>query len=170
MGRRSAEAFNRLCVITALVAGVSFVSPAAARKHGVDPSFEWPAQGRLVVPLCGRTGNKGIDLDVLPGSEIHAAESGRVAYAGSELREFPNLILLVHAGGWVSAYAFNDEIFVKRGDAVKRGGVIATAGSSGIGGRPFHFELRRREKAVDPLIYLRPKATAEGASFACASQ
>jgi murein DD-endopeptidase MepM/ murein hydrolase activator NlpD len=168
---RTAESRIRLGLIAALLAGLAFVSPAGAagRKHSVDPAFEWPAQGRLVVPLCRRTGNKGIDLAVPAGAEIHAAESGRVAYAGSELREFPNLILLAHAGGWVSAYAFNDEIFVKRGDVVKRGQVIAAAGG-GIGGRLFHFELRRREKAVDPLIYLRPKAAAERASFACASQ
>jgi murein DD-endopeptidase MepM/ murein hydrolase activator NlpD len=143
-----------------LVASTVFVSPVAAVTRGKTASltFEWPAQGTLIIPLCGR---HGIDLAVPPGAAIHAAQAGRVAYAGSELKGFPNLVLVRHIDGWVSAYALNDEIFVKRGDWVERGQVIATAGRGSIEGRPFHFELRHGSKAVDPLVYLGRKGNDE---------
>jgi murein DD-endopeptidase MepM/ murein hydrolase activator NlpD len=52
---------------------------------------------------------------------------------------------------------------------VKRGQVIATAGSGAAGGWPFHFELRHGAKSVDPLIYLAPKAETPVASAATES-
>ena len=60
------------------------------------------------------------------------AESGVVAYAGSELKGYGNLVLLRHDNGWVTAYAHNDELMVKRGDKVQRGQVIAKAGAHGL--------------------------------------
>ena len=62
-----------------------------------------------------------------------AAENGVVAYAGNELKGYGNLVLIRHANNWVSAYAHNEEILVKRGDKVRRGQVIAKAGATGIG-------------------------------------
>ena len=44
---------------------------------------------------------------------------------------YGNLILVRHADGWVSAYAHNSEIDVKRGDTVQRGQTIAKAGMTG---------------------------------------
>ena len=41
---------------------------------------------------------------------------------------YGNLVLIRHADGWVSAYAHDSELLVKRGDTVKRGQIIAQAG------------------------------------------
>ena len=99
--------------------------------------------------------NDGINLAVPLGTEVHAAESGVVAYAGSELKGYGNLVLLRHDNGWVTAYAHNDELLVKRGDTVKRGQVIAKAGKTGSVDRPqVHFELRQGSRPVDPIPYL----------------
>ena len=59
------------------------------------------------------------------GTSVRAAENGVVAYAGSELKGYGNLILIRHPNGFVTAYANNGEIDVKRGETVKRGQVIA---------------------------------------------
>ena len=37
-------------------------------------------------------------------------------YAGNELKSYGNLVLIRHNNGWVSAYAHNSELQVKRGD------------------------------------------------------
>ena len=50
---------------------------------------------------------------------------GVVAYSGNELRGFGNMVLVKHAGGWITAYAHNDKLLVKRGQKVKKGQVIA---------------------------------------------
>jgi murein DD-endopeptidase MepM/ murein hydrolase activator NlpD len=105
------------------------------------------------VPTVGH--NDGIDLAVPRGTPVQAAENGVVAYAGSELKGYGNLVLIRHANNWVSAYAHNDEIVVKRGEKVTRGQVIAKAGATGAVSQPLvHFELRKGSRPVDPTKYM----------------
>lgn len=120
--------------------------------------FRWPVRGRIVRgfgngPNGGK--NDGVDIAVPIGTDVHAAETGVVAYAGDELARYGNLILIRHENGWVSAYAHNDRILVKRGDTVRRGQVIAKAGKTGNVSQPVvHFELRKGAKPVNPLPHL----------------
>ena len=89
------------------------------------------------------------------GTAVKAAENGVVAYAGDELKGYGKLVLIRHADNWVSAYAHNDEIVVKRGDTVSRGQVIAKAGKTGDVDQPqLHFELRKGSQPVDPLPHM----------------
>lgn len=116
--------------------------------------FLWPVRGRIVSNFGPRQGglhNDGINIAAPPGAPILAADSGIVAYAGSELRGFGNLLLIKHAGGWTTAYAHARRLLVKRGDRVKRGQTIGTIGTTGAVTRPqLHFEIRRGSRAVDP--------------------
>ena len=106
-------------------------------------------------PRADNTHNDGINISVPPGTDVLAAEGGTVAYAGSELKGYGNLILVRHDGNWVSAYAHNDQLLVKRGDKIKRGQIIAKAGKSGTVDQPqVHFELRQGSKPVDPTKHL----------------
>ena len=87
---------------------------------------------------------------------MRAAEGGTVAYAGSELKGYGNLILIRHDDGYVSAYAHNRDLLVKRGDVVRRGQIIANSGRTGNVNAPqLHFEIRRGSDPVDPMPYLR---------------
>ena len=131
---------------------------AAAPAEQASGQFRWPARGRVIAAFGKRadgTHNDGINIAVPQGTEIHAAESGRVAYAGNELKGYGNLVLIRHDNGWVSAYAHADQILVKRDDVVKRGQVIAKAGKTGTVDQPqLHFELRQGAKPVDPLPHM----------------
>ena len=137
---------------------VALAAPAAASAIADAVKLRWPTTGRVIAGFGGRpdgTHNDGINLAVPLGTEVHAAESGVVAYAGNELKGYGNLVLLRHDNGWVTAYAHNDELLVKRGDKVKRGQVIAKAGKTGSVDQPqVHFELRQGSKPVDPIPYL----------------
>jgi len=134
---------------------IALAAPAAASASN---KMRWPAQGRIVSGFGRRndgTHNDGINISVPLGTEVHAAESGVVAYAGSELKGYGNLVLLRHDNGWVTAYAHNDQLTVKRGDKVQRGQVIARAGRTGSVDQPqLHFELRQGSKPVDPVPFL----------------
>ena len=99
--------------------------------------------------------NDGINIAAPRGTPVKAAENGVVAYAGNELRGFGNLLLIKHDGGWVTAYAHNEALLVRRGDRVRKGQTIARVGSSGGVSTPqLHFELRRGKNAVDPRKHL----------------
>ena len=120
--------------------------------------LRWPVEGKVISAFGPRpdgTHNDGVNLAVPMGSDVHAAESGVVAYAGNELKGYGNLVLLRHDNGWVTAYAHGDELLVKRGDKVKRGQVIAKAGRTGQVDQPqVHFELRQGQRPVDPTPFM----------------
>ena len=121
--------------------------------------FAWPVQGRLISSFGAKSKglyNDGINIAAARGTPVKAAENGVVAYAGNELRGFGNLLLIKHADGWVTAYAHNETLLVKRGQVVRRGQVIARVGSTGGVATPqLHFELRKGKRAVDPRRYLK---------------
>ncbi len=127
--------------------------PAAEAPATTD--FRWPARGRVIAGYSGKGGNEGINIAVPEGTPVKAAEGGTVAYAGNELKGYGNLVLIRHPNGYVSAYAHNGDLKVKRGDAVKRGQVVASSGQSGNVSSPqLHFELRKGSAPVDPTPYL----------------
>ena len=122
--------------------------------------FLWPVAGPVAVGFGSRgrgLRNDGINILARRGTGVRAAENGVVAYSGNAVRGFGNLVLIKHAGGWMSAYAHNDVLLVRTGQRVRRGETISRVGSTGNVSRPqLHFELRRGRQAVDPLRYLLP--------------
>lgn len=120
--------------------------------------FLWPVQGKVIGHFgtsAAGMHNDGINIAAAKGTPVRAADSGVVAYAGNELRGYGNLVLIKHAGGWMTAYAHNGTLLVKRGEVVKRGQEIATVGSTGIVSEPqLHFEIRRGTQVLDPTQYL----------------
>jgi murein DD-endopeptidase MepM/ murein hydrolase activator NlpD len=97
----------------------------------------------------------GIAIAVPEGTPVKAAGDGVVAYAGEELKGYGKLVLVRHDNGYVSAYAHNGDLAVKRGEKVSRGQTIAKSGSTGNVTSPqLHFELRKGSTPVDPTKYL----------------
>jgi len=125
---------------------------------GSNTSFRWPVRGKVIQgfgPKQGGGQNDGINVAVPEGTPIKAAEDGVVAYAGSELKGYGNLVLVRHSNGFVTAYAHASELNVKKGETVKRGQVIGKAGQTGNVASPqLHFEVRKGATPVDPSQYL----------------
>jgi murein DD-endopeptidase MepM/ murein hydrolase activator NlpD len=138
---------------------------SAALPHG--GRFPWPVHGHVLAGYGVATGgshNDGINIAAPRGAPIAAIDAGVVAYAGNELRGYGNLVLVKHAGGWISAYAHCDKLLVKRGDKVARGQEIAKVGETGGVSEPqLHFELRRGKQPVDPRQFLAPLPSAGAA-------
>lgn len=135
--------------------------PPPPMPQGEVRGFVWPIAGQITSrfgPKDGGLHNDGINIAAKQGTPVRAAASGTVAYAGNELKGYGNLVLVRHAGGWMTAYAHNAELLVKRGDAVRQGQTIARAGATGSVREPqLHFEIRRGSQAVDPLAHLPPR-------------
>jgi murein DD-endopeptidase MepM/ murein hydrolase activator NlpD len=126
--------------------------------------FIWPVKGDVVSPF-GASGmgrrNDGVDIGAPEGSEVRAAAVGEVVYAGDQVPGFGNLVLIKHAGGWVSAYAHLAQVQVHMRDTVYQGQQIGTVGESGGASQPeLHFELRYaatpedKAKPLDPMLVL----------------
>lgn len=120
--------------------------------------FAWPVKGTVISKYGslgkGRT-NDGINIKAPLGTTVKAADKGTVAYAGNELKGFGNLILIKHDDGWITAYAHNDRLFVKKGQRVAKGEKISTVGSTGgVSSPQLHFEVRAGKKSVNPHSYL----------------
>lgn len=124
-------------------------------------NFIWPVRGRITSPYGMRVLNgrkefhAGIDIGGPTGTNIVAAESGRVSYAGY-MRGYGNVIILSHDGGYSTVYGHNSVNLVKKGQSVNRGSVIAKMGSTGNATGPhLHFEIRSGGKPVNPIPYLK---------------
>lgn len=103
-----------------------------------------------------------IDIGAPTGTPIRAAERGLVAYVGRGIRGYGNLVVLVHANGWVTAYAHNHQNFVVPGQIVERGHVLGTVGQTGFARGPhLHFILVHDGRHCDPLPLFRPMLGAE---------
>jgi len=138
----------------------------------VDPSggirpwkgvLDWPARG-AVVETFGRhrhpkfdawTVSNGVALALPAGSPVRAVYAGKAAYA-QWLSEYGNLVILDHGDGVFTLYAWLQSIAVTPGSFVPVG---ATVGLAGVGpGREeagLYFEVRDRQKANDPVAWLR---------------
>jgi murein DD-endopeptidase MepM/ murein hydrolase activator NlpD len=142
----------------AAVTPVSTSAQDEPRSLGGSPQFRWPVRGRVISGYGAKANgqhNDGINLAVPEGAEVKAAEDGVVAYAGNELKGYGNLVLLRHSDGWMTAYAHNSQLLVKRGDSVKRGQNVARAGQTGgVSSPQVHFEIRKGSTPVDPTQYL----------------
>jgi murein DD-endopeptidase MepM/ murein hydrolase activator NlpD len=125
---------------------------------GSNLALRWPLKGKVISGFGAKPNglkNEGINIAVPEGTNIQAADGGVVAYAGNELKGYGNLVLVRHAGGYVTAYAHASQLLVKRGDTVKRGDVIAKAGQTGAVQSPqLHFEVRKGATALDPNKFL----------------
>lgn len=123
------------------------------------PAFRWPVEGRIISgfgPKPAGRFNDGVNFRVPVGTPVKAAADGTVAYAGDAIPGFGNLLLIRHAGGWVTAYGHNEALLVARGKVVKAGEVVARSGATGQVNEPqLHFEIRRGRTAIDPQTLAR---------------
>ncbi len=125
--------------------------------------LNWPVSGSVASrfgnsthPRFGTTTfNPGVDISAPLGTEIKAVSRGRVDYA-SWLEGLGNCIILNHGAGYYTLYAHAAEVFVRVGQEVPAGQVIAKVGDSeSIRGSCLHFEVRKGKQALDPEQWLR---------------
>ena len=141
-------------------AAAAATGPVAAKPATVTPAagasvdnWLWPVDG-TVIGRFGAAGGKGIDIAGARNTPVRAVASGKVVYSGSGLRGYGRLLIVKHAGEFLSAYAHNETILVKEGDMVTAGQKIALMGDSDADRVELHFEIRRYGKPLDPLTYL----------------
>lgn len=147
--------------------------PRQVRQYG-DKRFQWPIkeQFRIVKPYNTTDDilmrNNGIDLAAPVGTEVSAVADGVVMVVGGLADDFGsewgNYIFILHGEmdgeGIYSIYAHNSETLVEEGESVERGDAIAKVGNTGMPsqseGGTLHFEVRRGDRAINPINVLPP--------------
>ncbi|HEY5622213.1 MAG TPA: peptidoglycan DD-metalloendopeptidase family protein, partial [Gammaproteobacteria bacterium] len=148
----------------------------AAVYATLTPEAHWA--GAFEVPIPGTTGGRnfghrrifngqpraphsGADLRASAGTEILAANAGRVAMA-KDLFFSGNAVFIDHGLGVFTTYLHLSEILVEPGQAVEKGDVVGLAGATGrVTGPHLHWGARILDARVDPfsLLELGPLAT-----------
>ena len=122
----------------------------------------WPVNGVVTSPYGYRTHpifgttiyHSGIDIGVVYGTPVHAADGGVVVEAGW-ISGYGYAVIIDHGNGLSTLYGHNQELAVSEGQSVSQGQVIAYAGSTGNSTGPHvHFEVRANGDPVDPSAYL----------------
>ncbi len=111
--------------------------------------------GRRMDPFTGKlSGHRGVDYSVRLGAPIFATADGVVSF-DRRWSTFGNVVEITHGHGYVTRYAHVSKIFVKRGQIVKRGDIIARVGSSGKStAAHLHYEVLLDGKPQNPLNFV----------------
>lgn len=119
-------------------------------------SLIWPASGKVTRNFNGST-SKGISISNAAGTPVNAAAAGTVAYSGSGLRGYGNLIILQHSDGFLTIYAHNRKLLVDEGQRVSQGQKIAEMGNSDASSVQLYFEVRYQGTPTNPTRLLPPR-------------
>ena len=99
--------------------------------------------------------HSGVDLAAPGGSNILAAENGKVISAGWN-GGYGNCLVVDHGGGITTLYAHASKLVASKGEYVTKGQVIAKVGTTGNStGNHLHFEVLINGKTTDPMSYIK---------------
>lgn len=121
----------------------------------------------VTLPITGRISSRygvsssirssthtGLDIQAAQGTPIKVISNGTVTHA-AKAGAYGYLVKVDHSNGVETWYAHTSKMYVKPGQKVKAGDVIALVGSTGNSTGPhLHLEIRINGKHVNPQQYL----------------
>lgn len=125
--------------------------------------FAFPVNGEITSGFGGRqspggigsTDHKGIDIGVVTGTSVAAADGGKVSLAGWN-GGYGNCVIIDHGNGRQTLYGHLEGYTVQAGDVVGKGQEIGKSGSTGKSTGPhLHFGVKEGGRFVDPMSYFR---------------
>ena len=126
--------------------GVTLIKPIDS-GYTITSRFGWRS----------RDNHPGLDVAAPKGTAIKAAAGGTVIFAGSgsPYGGYGNIVVIQSNSSTAIRYAHCSKIYVRKGEVVEQGQVIAAVGSTGIStGNHLHFEIRYNGKKIDPQKYV----------------
>jgi len=118
-------------------------------------AFIWPTSDHTISGNDYWSGHLAIDIGVVTGNPIFAADSGVIMFAGWSIGGYGNVVAIDHGTGYQTLYAHLSSVNVFCGQSVHVGQVIAAGGSTGNSTGPhLHFEVRYQGGFVNPWYVL----------------
>lgn len=139
-----------------LIPGAAAVQEIPVRTADENKEeFSWPLKGKVLSYFNDRRGeavSRGIDIEASEGETVKAVREG-VVVMSDYMAGYGQTLMLDHGDGFITVYAQNRILLARLGTHVFKGDPVAEVGR--VGRKSFlHFELRKGEKAVNPLYYL----------------
>lgn len=119
--------------------------------------WKWPTDGNVARTFNpSRPNGRAIDIVGMVGQDVRAVSDGRVIFAGRDPSNVGKVVIVKHAGDYVSVYSHTKDLYVSTNDTVKAGDPIASLGANPDGESMLRFELRRAGKPLNPMQILPP--------------
>ena len=111
--------------------------------------------------------HEGVDFSATVGKEVVSTGNGTVVTAKrNSPHGYGQYVVIDHGFGYSTMYAHLNDIKVKLGDKVNRGQLIGHIGNTGKSTGPhLHYEVRKNDKAVNPINYFFNDITPEEYEF-----
>jgi murein DD-endopeptidase MepM/ murein hydrolase activator NlpD len=147
---------DSLSSIEAKILQQSVLKDMLPNSKPINAAFNSSSYGWRIDPFNGNKAfHEGLDFTADTGSAIYAAADGIVS-AAEEAGAYGKLVKIEHGAGLETRYAHASKIFVKVGDRVNKGQIVAQVGSTGRSTGPhLHYEIRLNGAALDPRKYLK---------------
>ncbi len=145
-----------------MMTGMSKIIQGRLLDEEVKPSGKPVAQGYVSSsygyrrdPFNGRSRmHRGIDFAAKTGTPIYSVAVGVISFVGRK-GGYGNAVEVDHGNGLVSRYGHLSEFKIEIGALVKKGDLIALAGSTGRSTGPhLHLEILQNGTQIDPSKYL----------------
>ncbi len=117
-------------------------------------NFHWPLEKQTNLNDIHYSQYKhGLYINSHLGDPIVTIADGKVLYSGNAIPGYGNLIIIQHKDNVISVYGNNYSNYVKEGQSVSQGELVAAVGESTSQAAKLYFEIRYKGKAEDPLLY-----------------
>ncbi|WP_339295217.1 M23 family metallopeptidase [Paenibacillus sp. FSL W7-1279] len=128
---------------------------ATVTQKSSGSMFAWPVSGARITSSYGhRWGRSHEGVDMVGGSTIMAAASGRVVFAGQQ-SGYGNVVIVDHGNGYRTLYGHMSRISISNGQSVGQGSKLGVMGNTGRStGTHLHFEVQKNGVAQNPMNYL----------------
>lgn len=97
--------------------------------ESLPKGWEWPVNTRPTKP---KGKDDGLTYFLNRGTNVVAAASGRVSYAGVALSDYRYMVLVKTPDNYVIQYDFNTELLVKENDTVSKGQPLIRISNKGV--------------------------------------
>ncbi|MBI4981673.1 MAG: peptidoglycan DD-metalloendopeptidase family protein [Candidatus Omnitrophica bacterium] len=131
--------------------------PQVIPIDNTNDDFIWPIQGKIIAGfgiVYKNMLNKGVNIHPTSSENVVASRGGKVVFFAEHFGPFGKTIIINHADGLSTVYARNKEVFIKAGDIVQKGALIAKVGNNYDADNYLHFEIRKGHTSQNPLFYL----------------
>ncbi len=131
---------------------------ASFAKSNAEEEFIWPVKGRVINPYGSTVSsmlNKGINILPYSNKDVVASRSGKVVFCSDNFHGYGKTVIIEHSNDFLTVYAASKRIFVKPGQWVQKGSLIAETGQDMDNNSGYlHFEIRKGPLSQNPLFYL----------------